>query len=539
VFLLQFLVACGGAEERKQKHLQKAKTFYNNGHYELALDEFRNASYIKPSDFPIHQQLARTYEKIGNISSAIASYRRVVALNPADKAFQIKLGQLYLLNGELGRAKEYADALLQEKPNLAEALLIHSQIMSRRGRISAAFKYSQDALQSDPGIIAAHTQLASLHLYQQQDEFAAQVLRKGLEQFPGDARLLAQLARVHFLQGSSSNAQKFLQSALQSDPENASYRTLLSRISTNSSQAFPEGISQPFSWLSIEDEFFPNQVRMEQLLERTPSAIAPLSLLVRLLIHKGEYAQAEFFIHRALSEEPDNTIARNFLAETLIEQKQFSKAIVHLNQVIRSQPGWWLPYRNKSLALIEEGDIPQAIQTYRLGIKFARTSKVLRLDLALLYEQDSQIKEAVTVYEGMLRENPQALVATNNLSMLLANDKKIPDGLARAQELIKTLAGEENPAYLDTIGWVQLKAGKMDTAIEALQQAVKQAPDIATIRYHLGKAYLEYGDEVKADKHLEKAIRLNESFPEREDALALIAKMKLTKSVPSPSRSAD
>jgi major membrane immunogen (membrane-anchored lipoprotein) len=37
--LLLLLLACGGADERRQRHLQKAKGLLENGHYSLALEE--------------------------------------------------------------------------------------------------------------------------------------------------------------------------------------------------------------------------------------------------------------------------------------------------------------------------------------------------------------------------------------------------------------------------------------------------------------------------------------------------------------------
>jgi tetratricopeptide (TPR) repeat protein len=240
-----------------------------------------------------------------------------------------------------------------------------------------------------------------------------------------------------------------------------------------------------------------------------------------------------------LTVEPGNTLAQNFFAEILIKQNQYSKAVVHLNQIIRSQPDWWVAYRNKSLALVEEGDIARAIQTYKKGIKLSQETAVLRLDLALLYEKNGQAVEAVTVYEYMLRENQQAYEASNNLAMLLSDAEIFPNGLPRAKELIKALEGEDNPAYLDTIGWVKLKSGDIDSALLALTHAAKKAPNIAMIQYHLGKAYLQAGDQASAHRQLQRAIRLNASFDERADAMALLQSIKSSTSTASVPESID
>ena len=534
--LLQAMLACGGADERKQRHLQKAKALYDNGHHALALEEYKNASYIKPSDVTVRYQLAKTYEKLNDSNAAITSYRHILALQPEDQQPRIRLGQLYLNIGDLIRALEQAEALLGKDASSAEGLLIRSQVRSRQGQFLAALRDAQDALKSSPKKIDSRIQLASLYLHQQHNELAVQLIRKGLEQSPGNARLLVQLAKVYSLRGARAHAEEFLQSALKSDVDNSDYYSLLSRLSVESTPEKPVDLPP---WLTLHDEFFPDQNRLENILKNTPSALNPLSLLTRMLISKGEYTQADFYIQKALVVEPDNTIARNFLAEILIKQKQYSKAVVHLDQVIRTQPDWWLAYRNKSLALVEEGNTTRAIQTYKNGIKFSRETEILRLDLALLYEKNEQAVQAVTVYERMLRENQQASEASNNLAMLLSDKETFPDGLSRAQQLIKTLEWEGNPAFLDTIGWVQLKSGNTDTAVLALTRAAKDAPDTAMIQYHLGKAYLQAGDKVNAQRQLKKAIRLNNSFGQQEDAMALLQVMNSPASKTSASVNKD
>jgi tetratricopeptide (TPR) repeat protein len=521
------LFACGGAEERKQRHLQKANSLYENSHYRMALKEYQSASYIKPSDKAVHYQLAQTYEKLGDFSAAITSYRSILTFYPQDQRSHARLGELYLRQGDSMHALEQAEALLEQDASSAEGLLIRSQVRSLDGLMQASLKDAQNALKSDPRKHSVRIQLASLYLYQQRSKLAKQVLKEGLEQDSKDARLLVQLARVYFMQNLRSHAESLLQLALQSDADNLQYRALQSRLfagpvpagSRLSDTGLPPG-------LTTYDEFFPTQIRLEQILEKTPSAIRPLSLLTRLLIRKGEYAQAEIFIQKALKAEPDNTVARNLLAETLIKQKHYAKAVVHLDQVIRTQSDWWLPYRNKALAVAQRGDIPQAIETYRQGIKFSRMTEVLRLDLALLYEHNKQVAEAVEVYEKMLRDNQQASQATNNLAMLLIDKERVPKGLPKALQLINNLIDEDPPAYLDTIGWVKLQSGDTDAAVLTLKEAVKRAPDIATIRYHLGKAHYQAGDLAKAQQQLQEAIRLSNSFDRREDALALLQTIK-------------
>ena len=53
-------------------------------------------------------------------------------------------------------------------------------------------------------------------------------------------------------------------------------------------------------------------------------------------------------------------------------------------------------------------------------------------------------------------------------------------------------------AYLDSLGLIYFKQGKLDAAIENLEQATRYLPDTPEILLHLVDAYLEKGLKQKA-----------------------------------------
>ena len=66
--------------------------------------------------------------------------------------------------------------------------------------------------------------------------------------------------------------------------------------------------------------------------------------------------------------------------------------------------------------------------------------------------------------------------------------------------------------YLDTLGWVTLKQGKLEKAIDILKKAVKGSEDNPEIRYHLGAAYYEAGHKEEARKELEISLASGVTF---------------------------
>ncbi len=62
--------------------------------------------------------------------------------------------------------------------------------------------------------------------------------------------------------------------------------------------------------------------------------------------------------------------------------------------------------------------------------------------------------------------------------------------------------------YLDSLGFIYFKQGKLDAAIENLELAIHYLPDTPEILLHLADAYLQKGLKEKALQTLEQALRL-------------------------------
>jgi Flp pilus assembly protein TadD len=84
--------------------------------------------------------------------------------------------------------------------------------------------------------------------------------------------------------------------------------------------------------------------------------------------------------------------------------------------------------------------------------------------------------------------------------------------------LVKLLRSSTQPAFLDTVGWVEYKLGEASQAVLFLEKAVEGAPDAALMHYHLGLAYLASGNKVGAREHLGKAVDGNQNFKGLEHA---------------------
>jgi len=145
--------------------------------------------------------------------------------------------------------------------------------------------------------------------------------------------------------------------------------------------------------------------------------------------------------------------------------------------------------------------------------------------VATLLHLQNKLDEAKTQYESVLGLDPRAAVAANNLAQLYLDRN---ENLDMALQLAQTAkAGMPNSHEVDdTLGWAYYKKGTASSAVSALKQAVAADPANAVYLYHLGAAYALNKDKVNARQTLEKALKLQPTFPGADDARKILDSLK-------------
>jgi Flp pilus assembly protein TadD len=128
-------------------------------------------------------------------------------------------------------------------------------------------------------------------------------------------------------------------------------------------------------------------------------------------------------------------------------------------------------------------------------------------------------KPAISLLEGVLKQNPNNAVALNNLAWAYQQEKD-PRALGTAEQAYK-VAGD-NPGVMDTLGWMLVEQGNTTRAVPLLQKASGLSPDSPEIRYHLAVSLHKSGDKQGARKELNQLLAQNKPFPQIEEARALL-----------------
>ena len=106
-----------------------------------------------------------------------------------------------------------------------------------------------------------------------------------------------------------------------------------------------------------------------------------------------------------------------------------------------------------------------------------------------------------------LSANSEVPEAYNALGYLYAEQgTKLDEAAVLVRRALKS--APTSGAYLDSLGLIYFKQGKLDAAIENLEQANHYRPDDPEILLHLADAYLEKGLKEKALQTLEHAVQI-------------------------------
>jgi tetratricopeptide (TPR) repeat protein len=147
-----------------------------------------------------------------------------------------------------------------------------------------------------------------------------------------------------------------------------------------------------------------------------------------------------------------------------------------------------------------------------------------RLLLCRIYLRQGEVDRARTILEKIVAEEPDASTAKTDLARLLADgddEKELERALELAEEVQKSRRSD--PAAADTIGYVYLRKGLHEAALQQFQFAIElnggRPTEIAPkLHYHMGLTLDALSRDDEAAAAFEKALALDADFPDADDA---------------------
>jgi tetratricopeptide (TPR) repeat protein len=504
--LLQFV------EELPDSHtlrLSLARLYQQTGRSEQAYEEYeRVASSARNEDAGLTAMVRMAGINLANGDTEAGQelLEQVLSVDSLNTDALLLRGALYIDQKEYKSAVSDLRSLLRTEPDNLQAQLLIAKAHSDAGDILLAEDAYKRVLNIDPGNVTATLELTRMLVARKKSDGALDLLREQTAAYPDEVRFSRALIGLYLSEKNAAAAEKEAARVAERPGKEAVGEFLLG------------GVYQARG----EDELAISA--FEKSLQLSPTAREPLKGMIASMVKLDRADEAIAYLKKLQQENPDNLYAQTLLGQVLAGTGNPDEAQKIFESTLAANESWLPAYT--ALAGLQSGDISSQIDTYKRGLEAVPASQELVLLLGTAYERSGQIEEAIGSYERALTVNPESPAVANNLAALLADYRTDTKSLERALELASQFSDSDNPAFLDTLGWVHYRLGNYSEAVPLMKKAVDAAGQVAVLRYHLGMGYIAVDKPTLAKEQLELALAdENAEFVGVDEARAAIAEL--------------
>ena len=323
-------------------------------------------------------------------------------------------------------------------------------------------------VQLDPQNALAFERIGAMWLEEGAPLRAGPFLVKAGELEPKNAQNRIRLARCYLAAEHLADATKEALKVLEQVPDNGDAIVVLTDAA-RSNEEIEEAVQQLQKFPKTDDASF-----------HLASA--------NLFLYKGDLAAAGEALQHALAADPKSSAAHMAMGDLHLLQK----------------------------------DPKQAGEEYKKAAELAPVRSIERLKHAAFELQTGNIEETRKVANDIIKQAPDYLPAWCLLAELALRDKKYDEALSLLENVFS-----RDPQYIDgrrLESEVLLAKGDAKKAIEVLESLDHTYPDIALVKYQLGRAYLRNNNPNQAKAALEQAVSISPNYTE---PILLLAEINL------------
>jgi tetratricopeptide (TPR) repeat protein len=327
---------------------------------------------------------------------------------------------------------------------------------------------------------------------------------------PASGTARAQLARVLTAEGNAVAAIAVAQEAAALDPDTERFAyadTLLRLDRLDEARAELEGLRND---ASIRDEAELRLGKLAYLMgdmteagRRFGGLIGSQSVAPEAFFYLSSIAEREGRTDLALegftrlAEAGAGLIVRGRAARLLLARDERAAAFRLLDEHAAKERSELLDVELAKAALLDDaGRSTEAIALLQLALERFPDHPGVRYQIALFQDKAGMQRESIRSFESLLKDRPEDASLLNALGYSLADrNQKLP----RAETLIRKAleASPDNPAFLDSLGWVRFRRGDIAGAMPHLERAYRIFPD-PEIASHWGEALWVSGRQSEA-----------------------------------------
>lgn len=422
----------------------------------------------------------------GDKSGARAAYTEVLAKDPDFNPAILNLARLDIAEKRFDEARRRLDTVLKKRHDDAQILFEYGQLEQRAGRPEEAIRYLSKAGSSQRTDPTPTLALIDLHLSLRQSDQALVAAKQLSSKFPSSLPVQLALARSFLINGDMTNARSTLNGATRLAEFDAKSQATIARMQLAANN--PDGASYS----------------VYKALQGSPDDVSAMALVVQVEARRGDAAKADTALKMLLAKHPNAIETLRVSADLAMSRGQHAAAIAGYRKLLTREEttGNAMAIVQAHMAANESGKAAVFLEGW---VRAHPKDKLASKALAEALYRTGQLAAARHAYQGVIKDSPDDAMTLNNYANLLQqlNDPSAQEIAERALKL-----SPNNASYADTLGWILIGKGQIESGLRYLREARLRSPENAEIRFHLAYALSKIGRKDEAKEELSAALKL-------------------------------
>ncbi len=466
----------------------------------LALQAARKWQAIEPTSLDVREVITRLALRAGQNDEAYAECASIVRDHPGgiDDGFHHVALLLQQEPAQSAAALALMDRLVAQYPKQAGAYQAQGLLDLRYGKVDAAEQAAREAIRLKPTKEASLLLVGAL-VKKGDIAGADQVMDAVLKNNPDSEEVRLGYARLLIESDQRVHAREQLEKLLKDQPGNVDAH-------------FNLGL------LDIDDRRLDDAEAQFQLVAKTPDRVGDAEYFlgrIAELRHQPKQALAHYEKVHNGQQGLDAAVRRATMLAKLGRVDE-ARAIL---ETLREQ---FPPLADRFLMaegemLLDVGAYDQALELYGDALKDNPDDGDLLYSRSLVYERMNRVSDSETDLRKILDKSPDDARALNALGYTLLVHT---DRLDEADKLVSKALQltPDDPAVVDSMGWLRFRQGRPQDALPLLQKAYAQFPD-AEVAAHLGEVLWALGNKEQAHSLLTQASKTDPDNVQLRDTL--------------------
>ena len=492
-------------EENHAIYFALSKSYSHLNKHSLAIDAGKEAVRLAPDKLEYRRSLAEVYAAAFEMDSAAVEYEEIVKRDSNNIDSWYNLARLYQSRKPL-KALEVYEQITKRFGDEWDVLVRIAELYSSMGQVEKAISTMQKMTAIDPGNVELKRTLAQTLVRAQQYDGALAIYTDLRELDPDNLDYLGEVATVLLLKKEYSKAAELYDLILERDSVSIDVKLRIGEVY--------------FAQLEKDSTLIPlAQALFERIRDKHAGDWRPYWFLGAIgAISKNDSLSVPNFrkVTELASWNADGWV---YLSSVFMQENKYQEVVTVLESAINVLPDDFQVNLYLGVAYYRLGRNADAVQVLEHAREIDSKDMRAITQLALVYDGMMMYEESDKIYEEALKIDPNNHLVLNNYGYSLA-DRGLE--LERCFEMAKKAveAQPDNPAYLDTIGWIYYRLSEYEDAAKYVEMAIEKGEVNAVVHEHLGDIYYMLDDKEQALVQWKRALELDGDNSALRDKIA-------------------